>query len=95
MAVQREFENIELWLGIGKSVKIAQGFKNTHNRFGSIDFKDIQTWVDIDIQECVTVKRVRELLKEDSARFDNVVLEKTKDQLTNWFKKNIEVKIIW
>jgi len=95
LAVQNEFKNIDLWLGIGKAVKVAQGFKNTHNRFGSVDFEILQTWLDIDIQECVTVKRVRELLKDDSAKFDDLVLDKTKDQLKNWFKKDIEVKIIW
>ena len=95
LAVQKEFKNIELWLGIGKAVKVAQGFKNTHNRFGGVDFEILQTWLDIDIQECVTVKRVRELLKDDSAKFDDLVLDKTKDQLKNWFKKDIEVKIIW
>ncbi len=32
--------DIVLYIGIAKALKIAQGFKNTHNRFGSIDFKE-------------------------------------------------------
>jgi cobalt-precorrin-5B (C1)-methyltransferase len=95
LAAKREFKNIELWLGIGKAVKVAQGFKNTHNRFGSIDFKEVQTWTNKDIKDSVTIKRVRELLQEDTSLFDDVVLQKTKDQLYDWFEKKIEVKIIW
>jgi len=93
LAVDLEFKNIELWLGVGKSVKIAQGFKNTHNRFGSIDFNDIQKWVDIDIKECLTIKGVRELLGDDCDKFDIMAKDKTKKQLKKWFDKNIEVII--
>ncbi|MEA3554642.1 MAG: cobalt-precorrin-5B (C(1))-methyltransferase [Campylobacterota bacterium] len=93
LAVELKFKNIELWLGIGKTVKIAQGFKNTHNRFGGIDFKDVQNWVDIDIKECLTIKGVRELLGDKCEKFDTMAKEKTKEQLHRWFKKDIEVKI--
>ena len=93
LAVDKKFKYIELWLGIGKTVKIAQGFKNTHNRFGGIDFKDVQTWVDVDIKECLTIKGVRELLGDDCEKFDSMAIEKTKEQLKKWFEKDIEVKI--
>jgi len=57
------FKRVILTLGIGKAVKVAQGFKNTHNRFGSISFlllKDvIRKNLNIEIKEEVkTVKRV-------------------------------------
>ena len=93
LAVDIKFKYIELWLGIGKTVKIAQGFKNTHNRFGGIDFTKVQKWVNIAIKECLTIKGVRELLGEKSERFDNMAKEKTKEQLKKWFNKDIEVKI--
>jgi len=94
LAVEKDFEYIKLWLGIAKSVKIAQGFKNTHNRFGQIDFSIVQTWCkNKNISDCLTIKRVRELLGNDVEQFDNIIVEKTKDQLKSWFGKDIEVKI--
>jgi cobalt-precorrin-5B (C1)-methyltransferase len=93
LAIKKGFDHIELWLGIAKSVKIAQGFKNTHNRFGSIDFDIVQNWCDIDIKDCLTIKAVRELLKDDVKNFDKIVINKTKDQLKSWFDKDIEVII--
>ncbi len=93
LAVDLEFDAILLIVGIGKSVKIAQGCKNTHNRFGGIDFAQVQEWIDIDISECLTIKRVRELLGEDASTFDTIVLKKTEEQLYEWFGKKIEVKL--
>ncbi len=94
LAVNREFKSIELWMGIGKSVKVAQGFKNTHNRFGSIDFQEIQTIVDIDISDVVTIKGVRELLKDKATEFDTTILSLAKQQLLSWFRRDIEVIIV-
>jgi len=93
LAVDKKFIYIELWLGIGKTVKIAQGFKNTHNRFGGIDFTEVQNWVDVDIKECLTIKGVRELLGDDCEKFDTIAQQKTIEQLKKWFEKDIEVKI--
>jgi cobalt-precorrin-5B (C1)-methyltransferase len=50
--------------GIGKMTKVYQGFKNTHNRFGSIDFiqlkKDIKDELsyEVDIESTKTVKGI-------------------------------------
>ena len=93
LAVDKEFSNIELWLGIGKAVKIVQEFKNTHNRFGNIDFNIIQSWCKIDIKGCLTIKGVRELLGNKKNEFDNIIKIKTNKQLMTWFKKDIKVKI--
>ncbi len=93
LAVKKEFNNIELWLGIGKAVKVSQGFKNTHNRFGSIDFDDVQKWVDTDIKECLTIKGVRELLGNNCDSFDNIAQVKAKEQLSKWFNRDIKVKL--
>ena len=90
LAVKRDFKNIVLWIGIAKSVKVAQGFKNTHNRFGSIDFNVVGSWIDKNLDGSITIKGVRESL-DDVNSFDNIVLKKTKEQLYKWFDKKIEV----
>jgi len=92
IALELKLYNIELWLGIAKSVKVALGFKNTHNRFGSINMDTVALWNNYNIENCITIKALRDKL-EDKDSFDNIVLQKTKDQLKNWFKKDIEVTI--
>ena len=92
LALHKKLYNIELWLGIAKSVKVALGFKNTHNRFGSIDLNEVSLWGDFDIKDCITIKALRDKL-EDKNIFDNIVIQKTKDQLKNWFDKDIGIKI--
>lgn len=93
LAVDKEFSHIILMLGIGKAVKVSQEFKNTHNRFGDIDFQKIQEMVSIDIEDVVTIKRVCELLGEQSSQFKQQINIVAQKQLKIWFKKDIEVKI--
>ena len=93
LADDKKFEHIELWLGIGKAVKVSQGFQNTHNRFGSIDFNKIQQLVSIDIKDCLTIKRVRELLGKDCEKFDKLIVQNCTKQLASWFKNPIKIKI--
>ena len=93
LAVKLEFEDIKLIVGMGKLVKIAQGFKNTHNRFGSIDFIVVQSWCDEDIKESLTIKGVREILGDSCGKFDILVKNKAQEKLFEWFSKNIEVII--
>ena len=83
--------NIVLYIGIGKAVKIAQGFKNTHNRFGSVDFKKLEEWVGMDLDGVVTVKRVCELV--DKEMFYKLVEDKLKQRVFEWFKKDLKVVI--
>lgn len=41
----RSFKEFYLIAGQGKIIKIGQGFKNTHNRYGDTDFSTIQAWL--------------------------------------------------
>ena len=93
-AVQKGFKNIILWIGVAKSVKIAQGFKNTHNRFGSIDFKDVSSWLAQNSKDSITIKGLRESLGESCNEFDFIVEEKTKKQLRQWFNREIKIELI-
>jgi len=88
--------DVTLYIGIAKAVKIAQGFKNTHNRFGSIDFKELQEWVrekwNVDLSGVVTVKALCEMV--DEVKFKKMVLSKSKKRLKEWFDKDIDVRIL-
>ncbi len=94
LAIKKDFKNITLVCGIAKAVKISQGFKNTHNRFGSIDFIKLQQYVDMDISSCVTVKRVLELLKDDTKLFYKIIKINVIKQLYFWFNKDINIVIL-
>ena len=90
LAVEKNFANIFLWIGVAKAVKVAQKFKNTHNRFGGIDLEVVGSWIDKDLADSITIKGVRESL-DDVNSFDKIVIEKTEEQLYVWFKKKIGV----
>jgi len=82
---------VELYIGIAKAVKIAQGFKNTHNRFGSIDFDELSSWVGVNLDGVLTVKRVCEMI--DKEKFYKLVKTKLKKRVFEWFGKEIGVYI--
>ena len=79
--------------GIGKATKVMQGCKNTHNRFGSIDFdslqkqifKELGVWVDIDSTK--TVKGVSIQLSEQNKidDFFELIKRETDIELKKWF----------
>jgi len=85
---ERELD-ITLYIGIAKLVKVAQGFKNTHNRFGSIDFELLAKWLDRDIDGAITVKRVVELVGREYV--EQIIKKRAKEQLREWFAKEIEI----
>ncbi len=91
LAFEKDLD-VVLYIGIGKAVKIAQGFKNTHNRFGSIDFKMIEEWIGMDLDGVVTVKKVCEMV--DKEMFYRSVENMVKQTVQEWFKKDIKIKLI-
>ena len=93
LAVKLNFKDIKLIAGMGKLVKIAQGFKNTHNRFGSIDFSVVQQWCEVDIKGSLTIKGVRKILGDASYKFDIFVKNLAEEQLFKWFGKKVKVII--
>ena len=89
--------------GIGKMTKVYQGFKNTHNRFGSIDFvqlkNDIKNEIgyDVDIESTKTVKGLSIEL-ESVGLVENLytmIAKKANEQIKEWFPtSNVEARIL-
>ena len=75
---------------VAKMCKVAQGFKNTHNRFGSIDFDEVKRWLyeldcDLGEEEFVTLKGVlAELNSEEKEKFIALLSKKALLQLQSW-----------
>jgi cobalt-precorrin-5B (C1)-methyltransferase len=87
--------------GVGKMTKVYQGFKNTHNRFGTIDFiklkDDIKKQLDyeVDIESTKTVKGVSIELKKLGLEDDlyTMIAKKANEQLKQWFP-NLNVRAL-
>ena len=101
---KHNFKKMLFITSAAKMTKVAQGFKNTHNRFGSIDFVKVRAWLQKELnieladEEFVTLKALlAELNKEQKERFITLVTQKALIQLQAWFEalhlqtKNIEV----
>jgi len=95
------FDSAIFVCGIGKATKVMQGCKNTHNRFGSIDFvalkeqifEELNLLVDTELTK--TVKGLTLQLKEMERveSFYSMISKKTDEQLALWFSK-VDTKTI-
>jgi len=67
---KHRFKKLLFITSVAKMTKVAQGFKNTHNRYGTIDFDEIKCWikdefgVDFKEDEFVTLKGVLQTLDD-------------------------------
>lgn len=96
-------KKVEFICGIGKMTKVAQGFKNTHNRFGEIDFELLQSQikeelgVSVDIEVTKTVRGISEQLQEIGKikEFYALITQKANEQIALWHRElSVEVKIL-
>ena len=96
------FEKMVFISSVAKMCKIAQECKNTHNRFGGIDFDEVKLWlenelnINPDSQEYLTLKAVLQTLSiENSKKFSAFLGYKAGMSFKKWFKElNIDIKHI-
>ena len=89
-ALEKDLD-VKLYIGVAKALKIAQGYKNTHNRFGTIDFMEFGKWIGEDLTGVITIKRVLELY--DRVMIVSVIEKRAKKMLFKWFEKEIGIII--
>lgn len=103
IATDLNIKQIKFVCGIGKMTKVYQGFKNTHNRFGVIDFirlkKDIKEALnyEVDIESTKTVKGISQELEEQGLLEDfyDLITQKANEQIQMWFpNSNVEAIIL-
>lgn len=94
-------KNIVFITSIAKMTKVAQGFKNTHNRYGDIDFVQLKDFVQKQIgvelvEDFITVKGIYDYLDtiSQSKQFGQAIQIQATKILQNWTKKNINTIII-
>ena len=103
IAKDAKVKNILFLCGIGKMTKVYQGFKNTHNRFGSIDFVRLQKEIyeelhyEVDIESTKTVKGITIELEKVNKKLVNdfykMIAHKANEQIKVWFD-GINVKAV-
>ena len=91
------FKKILFITSVAKMAKVAQGCKNTHNRFGGINFQEINRWlesINISPQKEVTLKGVLEnLLDNEIEKFLKLLHEKSSRQLKLWLQERNDIKV--
>ncbi|WP_418640892.1 cobalt-precorrin-5B (C(1))-methyltransferase CbiD [Sulfurimonas sp. ST-27] len=77
---------------VAKMCKVAQGFKNTHNKYGSIDFDEVKIWLNSELnfelgnEEFVTLKGVLQTLPDEYKEpFIKLLGYKSALRLKEWF----------
>lgn len=103
IASELEVKEVKFVCGIGKMTKVYQGFKNTHNRFGVIDFVLLQKHIEeelgykVDIESTKTVKGISQELDKIGLIDDlyTMITRKANEQIKKWFpKSNVEAIIL-
>lgn len=96
------FKKVIFITAVAKMTKVAQGFKNTHNRYGTMDFDSIKLWVkdalhvDLGDEEFLTLKAVLQTIPEDKIEdFVHVLGEKACATFKEWFRElGLDIKEI-
>jgi cobalt-precorrin-5B (C1)-methyltransferase len=103
LATKQKAKEVIFLCGIGKMTKVYQGFKNTHNRFGVIDFKKLQEDIKeelgytVDIEATLTVKGISQELEKVGLldNFYKMISNKANNQIKTWFKtSNVKAIIL-
>jgi len=99
-----KFKKIIFISSVAKMCKVAQGCKNTHNRFGGIDFDLLKLWIKVEVDvdlgkaEFVTLKAVLEKLTDKQIKiFKEFLRYKAKESFKEWFAElgiKIDIQIV-
>ncbi|RXJ84244.1 cobalt-precorrin-5B (C(1))-methyltransferase CbiD [Arcobacter sp. CECT 8985] len=101
LATELKAKEVIFLCGIGKMTKLYQGFKNTHNRFGVIDFTQLQLDIkdnlnyEVDIEATLTVKGISQELEKVGLldAFYEMITKRANEQIKKWFN-NSNIKAI-
>ncbi|MEO1937170.1 MAG: cobalt-precorrin-5B (C(1))-methyltransferase CbiD [Sulfurimonas sp.] len=99
---KHHFKKLLFITSVAKMTKVAQGFKNTHNRYGTIDFEKVKKWlreelsVELEDEEFVTLKGVLQSLpKEYHQDFVELLTQKAAKQLKEWLRElGVEIESV-
>jgi cobalt-precorrin-5B (C1)-methyltransferase len=94
------FKNVIFITSIAKMTKVSQGIKNTHNRFGGIDFEVVyedlkQMGYIPPSKPTTTLKAILDEMPNDiKKRFYDMIEKKAQKVLEKWYKNPIKTKVL-
>jgi len=99
---KHKFQKLLFITSVAKMTKVAQGFKNTHNKYGTIDFEEVKKWLHVELgvvledEEFVTLKGVLQSLpKEYHQDFVELLTQKAAKQLQEWLRElGVDVEFV-
>lgn len=90
-------ESLIFMAGPGKMVKIAQGFENTHQRYGEIDFKRVKQWLETlgipnETIEWNTIRELFTVLDSDAKKkLEHLICDKAVQRLKGYAEKALSI----
>jgi len=85
------FQKLVFITSIAKMTKVAQGFKNTHNKYGTIDFVEVREWIESELhfsleeEEFITLKGLMQALPQAyHESFVKLVTHKSAEMMRKW-----------
>jgi len=91
---KHQFHKMIFITSVAKMCKVAQGFKNTHNKFGTIDFDEVREWLEEELgftlasEEFSTLKAILQTIKEEeSTPFVKLLGKKAAHMFAKWFSE--------
>ena len=91
---KHHFKKLLFITSVAKMTKVAQGFKNTHNKYGTIDFDEVKKWlreelgVELGNEEFVTLKGVLQSLPQEvHPAFVELLTQKAARRLQEWSRE--------
>lgn len=101
LAKNKAFERVILYCGLGKALKIAQGFRNTHNRYGSIDLERLRDefavycGIELNTEGVKTVKGIYDRCDQELKKLlYDFISEEAPRQLKGWVNLDIKLCIV-
>lgn len=91
---RHSFKRVVFITSVAKMCKVAQGFKNTHNKYGTIDFDEVKEWIkseldfDLGDEKFLTLKAVLQTIpKEFDEPFVKLLGYKSAIKFQEWFEE--------
>jgi len=97
LAKDSHVKKIIFLTAVAKMAKVAQGAKNTHNRFGGLDFKHLKRCLEqkcgvVRREEFLTLKALLETLSQEQKEcLERHITQQAQQQLTQWSENSIEI----
>jgi len=97
IAKKHNFKKLIFITSIAKMTKVAQGFKNTHNRYGTLDIEVVKKYIEIkNDREFITLKALLDTLSNNKKELLTKIVKKHAfKEISSWININtVEIIVV-